>query len=37
MDKKLRQNSNLGVEINSKQNVKRKLVHLVQIRHCRLT
>ena len=38
MDKKLRQTSNLGVEIiNSKQNVKRKLAHVVQIRVCRLT
>ena len=37
MDKKLRQTSNLDVEvINSKQNVKRKLVHVVQIRVCRL-
>ena len=38
MDKKLRQTSNLGVEIiNSKQHVKRKLAHVVQIRVCRLT
>ena len=38
MDKKLRQTSNLGVEvINSKQHVKRKLAHVVQIRVRRLT
>ena len=42
MDKKLRETTNLGqllgVEImNSKRQVKRKLVHEVQIRVCRLT
>ena len=38
MDKKLRETTNLGVEImNSKRQVKRKLGHVVQIRVCRLT
>ena len=33
MDKKLRETTNLGVEImNSKRQVKRKLGHVVQIR-----
>ena len=33
MDKKLRETSNLGVEIrNSERQVKRKLGHVVQIR-----
>ena len=36
-DKKLRVTTNLGVEMmNSKQEVKRKLGHVVQIRVCRL-
>ena len=38
MAKKLRETTNLGVEIkNSKRQVKRKLAHVVQIRVCRLT
>ena len=38
MDKKLRETTNLGVEImNSKRQVKRKLSHEVQIRVCRMT
>ena len=38
MDKKLRETTNLGVEImNSKRLVKGKLGHVVQIRVCRLT
>ena len=38
MDEKLREITNLGVEIiNSKRQVKRKLGHAVQIRVCRLT
>ena len=38
MDKKLRDSTNLGVEImNSKQQEKGKLGHVVQIRVCRLT
>ena len=38
MDKKLRETTNLGVEVmNSKQQVKRKLGHVVQIRACHLT
>ena len=38
MDKKLRETTNLGVEImNSKRQVKRKLGHEVQIRVCRMT
>ena len=38
MAKKLRETTNLGVEImNSKRQVKRKLGHVVQIRVCRLT
>ena len=37
-DEKLRESNNLGVEImNCKQQVKRKLGHVVQIRLCRLT
>ena len=37
MDKKLRETSNLGVEMmNSKREVKRKLGHVVQIHVCRL-
>ena len=35
MDKKLRETTNLGVEeMNSEQQVKRKLGHVVQIRVC---
>ena len=38
MDKKVRETTNLGVEImNSKRQVKRKLGHAVQILVCRLT
>ena len=38
MDEKLRDTTNLGVEImNSKQQAKGKLGHMVQIRVCRLT
>ena len=38
MDKKLRETTNLGVEImNSKRQVKRKLGHVVQIRVFLLT
>ena len=38
MVKKLRDTTNLGVEImNSKQQEKEKLRHMVQIRVCRLT
>ena len=38
MDKKLREITNLGVEMmNSKRQVKRKLGHVVQIRVRRLT
>ena len=38
MVKKLRDTTNLGVEImNSKQQEKGKLCHVVQIRVCRLT
>ena len=38
MDKKLRDTTNLGVEImNSKQQEKGKLGHMVQIHVCRLT
>ena len=38
MDEKLRDTTNLGVEImNSKQHEKGKLGHMVQIRVCRLT
>ena len=38
MDKKLREPTNLGVEVmNSEQQVKRKLGHPVQMRACRLT
>ena len=38
MDKKLRETTNLGVEImNSKRQVKRMVGHVVQIRVCRLT
>ena len=38
MDKKLRETTNLGVEImNSEQQVKRKLGHVVQIPIYRLT
>ena len=38
MVKKLRDTNNLGVEImNSKQQKKGKLGHMVQIRVCRLT
>ena len=37
MAKKLRETTNLGVEMNSKRQVKRKLAHVVQIRVCRLT
>ena len=38
MVKKLRDTTNLGVEImNSKQQEKGKLRHMVQIRLCRLT
>ena len=38
MKKKLRETTNLGVEImNSNRQVKRKLSHVVQIRVCRLT
>ena len=38
MDKKLRDSTNLGAEImNSKQQEKGKLGHVVQIRVCRLT
>ena len=38
MDKKLRETTNLGLEImNSERQVKRKLGHVVQIRVCRLT
>ena len=38
MAKKLRETTNLGVEImNSKRQVKRKRGHVVQIRVCRLT
>ena len=38
MVKKLRDTTNLGVEImNSKQQEKGKLGHMVQIRVCRLT
>ena len=38
MDKKLRETTNLGVEImNRKQHEKGKLGHVVQIRVCRLT
>ena len=38
MDKKLRETTNLGVEImNTKRQVKRKLGQVVQIRICRLT
>ena len=37
MDKKLRETTNLGVEMmNSKREVNRKLGHVVQIRVCRL-
>ena len=37
MDKKLRDTTNLSVDkINSKQQVKGKLGHVVQIRICRL-
>ena len=37
MDKKLRETTNLGVEMmNSKRELKRKLGHVVQIRLCRL-
>ena len=37
MDKKLREATNLGVEVmNSKREVKKKLGHVVQIRVCRL-
>ena len=37
MDKKLRDTTNLSVDkINSKQQVKGKLDHVVQIRICRL-
>ena len=36
MDEKLREITNLGVEImNSKRQVKRKLAHVVQFRVCR--
>ena len=35
MDEKFRETTNLGVEImNGKRQVKRKLVHVVQIRVC---
>ena len=38
VDKKLRESTNLGVEItNSKRQVKRKLSHVVQVRVCRVT
>ena len=38
MDEKLRETTNLGVEImNSKRQVKRMVGHVVQIRVCRLT
>ena len=38
MDEKSSETTNLGVEImNSKQQVKRKLGHVVQIRVCHLT
>ena len=38
MDKKFFETTNLGVEImNSKEQVKRKLAHVAQIRVCRLT
>ena len=38
MNEKLHETTTLGVEImNSKQQVKRKLGHVVQIRVCRLT
>ena len=38
MDKKLRETTNLGVELmNRKRQVQRKLGHMVQIRVCRLT
>ena len=38
MDEKLRETTNLGVEItNSKRQVKRNLGHVEQIRVCRLT
>ena len=37
MDKKLRETTDLGVEMmNSKREVKRKLGHVVQIRVCHL-
>ena len=37
MDKKLREATNLGVEVmNCKREVKKKLGHVVQIRVCRL-
>ena len=37
MDEKLRETTNLGVEImNSKRQVKTKLGHVVKIRVCRL-
>ena len=38
MDKKLRETTNLGVEImNGIRQVKRKVGHMVQIRVCRLS
>ena len=38
MDKKLRETTNLGVEImNGKRQVKRKVGHMIQICVCRLT
>ena len=38
MDEKVRETTNLGVEIMSgKRQVKRKVGHMVQIRVCRLT
>ena len=35
MDEKLREITNLGVEIMNKRLVKRKLAHVVQFRVCR--
>ena len=36
MNKKLRETSNLGVEITNSKQVKRKFAHVAQIRVCRL-
>ena len=36
MNKKLRETTNLGVEITNSKQVKRKLGHVAQIRVCRL-